>query len=39
VNAETPGRAIARVCKWGWDTPYGEQNASVRVLPATARPL
>jgi hypothetical protein len=26
---------IARVCTWGWDTPYGEQGMSPRVLPAT----
>jgi hypothetical protein len=29
---------IARIRSWGWDTPYGEQNASVRVLPATPWP-
>jgi hypothetical protein len=29
---------IARVRSCGWDTRYGEQNASVRVLPATPWP-
>jgi hypothetical protein len=29
---------IARVRSCGWDTRYGEQNASVRVLPATLWP-
>jgi hypothetical protein len=29
---------IARVCTWGWDTPYGEQRVSPRVLLATLWP-
>jgi len=35
---ETLAVRIASVRSWGWDTPYGEQNASVRVALASLRP-
>jgi hypothetical protein len=34
MGTETVAARIARVSTWTWDTSYGEQDVSLRVLPA-----